>query len=53
MGDGLGNNGKDATVKVVNKGDGVYVANIKRTLATENQKTTLGFAITIAGVRKE
>jgi hypothetical protein len=47
------NNGKDATVKVVSKGDGVYVANIKRTLVTETQKTTLGFAITIAGIRKD
>lgn len=47
------NNGKDATVKVVSKGEGVYVANIKRTLVTETQKTTLGFAITIAGIRKD
>lgn len=47
------NNGKDASVKVVSKGEGVYVATIKRAVATEDAKTTLGFAITVAGVRKE
>ncbi len=47
------NNGKDAAVKVVSKDNGVYVATIRRALATEGAKTTLGFAITVAGVRKE
>ena len=47
------NNGKDAGVKVVSKGDGVYVATIKRTVVAGEQKTTLGFAVTVAGVRKE
>jgi hypothetical protein len=47
------NNGKDATVKVVSKGDGVYAATIKRTVVAGEQKTTLGFAVTVAGVRKE
>ena len=47
------NNGKDASVKVVSKGEGVYVATIKRAVATEDAKTTLGFAVTVAGVRKE
>ena len=47
------NNGKDTGVKVVSKGEGVYVATIKRAVATEDAKTTLGFAVTVAGVRKE
>ena len=48
------NNGKDTSVKVVSKGEGVYVATIKRAVVTEEkQKTTLGFAVTVAGVRKE
>ncbi len=47
------NNGKDTSVKVVSKGDGVYVATVKRPVAAGEQKTTLGFAITVAGVRKE
>jgi hypothetical protein len=48
------NNEKDATVKVVGKGEGVYVALIKRVVvADDNRKTTLGFAVTVAGVRKE
>ncbi len=47
------NNGKDASVKVVEKGNGVLVATIKRPVAADGGKTTLGFAITVAGVRKE
>ena len=48
------NNDKDATVKVVSKGEGVYVAQVKRAVvADDNRKTTLGFAVTVAGVRKE
>ncbi|MBM3982905.1 MAG: hypothetical protein FJ304_22065 [Planctomycetes bacterium] len=47
------NNGKDAGVKVVSKGDGVYVATIKRAMIAGELKTTLGFAVTVAGVRKE
>ena len=47
------NNGKDAGVKVVSKENGVSVATIRRPLATEGGKATLGFAITVAGVRKE
>jgi hypothetical protein len=47
------NNGKDAGVRVVGKGDGVFVATIKRAVATEDAKTTLGFAVTVAGVRKD
>jgi hypothetical protein len=47
------NNGKDAGVKVVSKGDGVYVATIKRAVLAGEQRTTLGFAVTVAGVRKE
>lgn len=46
------NNGKD-DVKVVSKGDGVYVATVKRAVAAEGAKATLGFAVTVAGVRKE
>jgi hypothetical protein len=47
------NYGKDAGVKVVSKGDGVFVATIKRAVVAGELKTTLGFAITVAGVRKE
>ncbi len=47
------NNGKDAGVKVVNKGEGVHVATIKRPALAGELKTTLGFAVTVAGVRKE
>lgn len=47
------NNGKDAGVKVLDKGNGVLVATVKRTVAGDGGKTTLGFAITVAGVRKE
>ncbi|MBA4192177.1 MAG: hypothetical protein C0467_29730 [Planctomycetaceae bacterium] len=47
------NNGKDATVKVLDKGNGVLVATIKRPVITDGGKTMLGFAVTVAGVRKE
>jgi hypothetical protein len=47
------NNGKDEGVKVIDKGDGVLVATIKRPVVAGGQKTTLGFAVTIAGIRKE
>ncbi len=47
------NNGKDASVKIVSKGNGVYVATLKRTVVAEDKKTQLGFAVTVAGVRKE
>ena len=47
------NNGKDAGVRVLAKGEGVYVATIKRTVVAGETKTMLGFAVTVAGVRKE
>jgi hypothetical protein len=47
------NNGKDTGVKVLSKGEGVFVATIKRAVVAGDRKTTLGFAFTIAGVRKE
>ncbi|MCE9563924.1 MAG: hypothetical protein K8U57_17925 [Planctomycetes bacterium] len=47
------NNGKDVGVKVLEKGNGVLVATIKRPVVADGGKTTLGFAITVAGVRKE
>lgn len=47
------NNGKDKGVKVIDKGDGVQVATIKRLVVAGGLKTTLGFAVTVAGVRKE
>jgi hypothetical protein len=47
------NNGADAGVGVVSKGDGVFVATVRRAVAAGERKTTLGFAVTIAGVRKE
>ena len=46
--------GKDAGAKVAGKGDGVFVATLRRAVvAEEGRKATLGFAITVAGVRKE
>lgn len=46
--------GKDAGAKVVGKGDGVFIATLRRpVVADEGRKATLGFAITVAGVRKE
>ena len=45
--------GKDVGVKVVNKGGGVYVATVTRAVAAGDRKTTLGFAVTVAGVRTE
>jgi hypothetical protein len=47
------NNGTDAGAKVVSKGEGVYVATIKRAVAAGDRKATLGFGVTVAGVRKE
>jgi hypothetical protein len=47
------NNGKDDAVKVLDKGNGVLVATVKRPVVAGDTKTTLGFAVTVAGVRKE
>jgi len=47
------NNARDVGVKVLEKGNGVLVATIKRPVVADGGKTTLGFAITVAGVRKE
>jgi len=47
------NNTKDASVKVIDKGNGVLVATIKRPVAAEDAKAMLSFAVTVAGVRKE
>ena len=47
------NNAKDGSVKVVDKGNGVLVATIKRPVAFDDNKSLLGFAVTVAGVRKE
>jgi hypothetical protein len=47
------NTGSDAAVKVLDKGQGVFVATIVRQVRAGDIKTTLGFAVTIAGVRKE
>jgi hypothetical protein len=46
--------GKESGAKVAGKGDGVFVATLRRAVVTdEGRKATLGFAITVAGVRKE
>lgn len=47
------NTAKDAGPKVVPKGDGVVIVTLRRTLATEDAKTTLGFGITVAGLWKQ
>ena len=48
------NNGTDAAkVQVVSKGNGVFAATVQRVLVADGQKAKLGFAVTVAGVRKE
>jgi hypothetical protein len=47
------NNGKDVGVGVVDKGGGVLVATVRRPVSAGELKSTLGFALTVAGVRKE
>jgi hypothetical protein len=47
------NNGKDAGVRVLDKGDGVFVAAVRRPVAAGDRKTTLGFAVTVAGTWKQ
>jgi hypothetical protein len=44
---------KDDGVKVADKGNGVRVVNVRRAVVAGDEKTTLGFGITVAGVRKE
>lgn len=44
---------KDNTVKIVSKGNGVFVAQLKRAVVAGDAKTTLGFGITVAGERRE
>ena len=43
---------KDMTPKVVGKGNGVWVVNLRRAVAAEDEKSSLGFGITIAGMWK-
>jgi hypothetical protein len=46
--------GKESGAKVAGKGDGVFVATLRRAVVTEEgRKAALGFAVTVAGVRKE
>jgi hypothetical protein len=47
------NNAADDSVKVIDKGSGVLVATIKRTVVAEDVQAKLGFAVTVAGTRKE
>jgi hypothetical protein len=47
------NNDPDPAVKVLDKGNGVLVATVRRPAAAGERKTTLGFGLTVAGVRKE
>ena len=46
-------NAKVDAVKVLDKGDGLLVATVNRAVASGELKAKLGFAITVAGVRKE
>jgi hypothetical protein len=46
------NFGKDAGPKLVGKGDGVWVVNIRRAVAADDAKASLGFGITVAGTWK-
>ena len=47
------NNSPDTGVKVLDKGSGVLVAALKRRVVAGDRRTTLGFALTVAGVRNE
>ena len=47
------NYAKDDGPKVVGKGDGVWVVNVRRPVAAGETKTTLGFGITVAGMWKQ
>ena len=44
--------GKDAGPKVVDKADGVKVLTVRRAVDADGEKTTLGFALTVAGHSK-
>jgi hypothetical protein len=46
------NNGKDAGVTVLDKGNGVFVATVRRPVVAGDVKATLGFAVTVAGTWK-
>ncbi|HEX4609469.1 MAG TPA: hypothetical protein VH092_14825 [Urbifossiella sp.] len=45
--------GKDDAPRVAGKGDGVWVATTRRAVAAGNEKATLGFAVTVAGMWKQ
>ena len=46
--------GEERTViGVVGKSDGVWVVTVRRSVVAAETKTTLGFAITVAGVWKQ
>jgi hypothetical protein len=47
------NNARDDSVRVIDKGSGVLVATITRAVAAEDIKAKLGFAVTVAGVRRQ
>jgi hypothetical protein len=47
------NYAKDDGPKVVEKGNGVCVVNVRRPVTAAETKTTLGFGITVAGVWKQ
>ena len=44
--------GKAAEPKVVDKADGVKVLTVRRAVDADGEKTTLGFALTVAGHSK-
>lgn len=47
------NHAKDTGVKILEKGLGVVVATIRRPVVAKSAKTTLGFAVTVAGSWKQ
>jgi hypothetical protein len=47
------NSAKDDGPTVVGKGNGVWVVNVRRPVAAGEDKTSLGFGITVAGVWKQ
>lgn len=47
------NNGKESGVRIVDQGNGAWAAVLHRPVVAGELKCRLGFAITVAGVRKE
>jgi hypothetical protein len=47
------NSKPEAEPRIVAKGNGIFVLNLKRTIIAADQKTALGFGFTVAGSIRE